>query len=159
MSEEQDAFSLYKRGRQELDHYDRPGAVERAIQDMEKAIALDGQSAASYAALAEAYDLKNRQNADPQWVKLTSQNARRALELSPDLAASHIAAGVAAIQSRQVNQAEKELLTALVLIPRVACHITGWVLSMMAMGTATRHGRRWVTPSNSSRTIGERIWS
>ena len=63
---EGDAFAFYKRGRQELDHYDRPGAIDRAIHDLRQAVTLDGKSAASFAALADAYYLKNRENADPQ---------------------------------------------------------------------------------------------
>ncbi len=116
--EEDNAFALYKRGRQELDHFDRPGAVDHAIHDLERAIQLDPQSAASFAALAEAYDRRNQENADPQWEKLTAQNARRALELNPDLATSHIAAGVAAIQTKHFEEAEKEFHLAAGLDPK-----------------------------------------
>jgi len=115
---EENAFALYKRGRQELDHYDRPDAIERAIHDLEQAVALDPHSAASLAALAEAYYLKNRENQDPQWVKLTLQNARRALELNPDLAASHIAAGLAEMQAGHSAEAEKHFRDAASLDPK-----------------------------------------
>ena len=115
---EQDAFSLYKRARQELDHYDRPGSTEQAIKDLERAIELNPQSAASFAALAEAYDQKNQMNADPQWIKLTSRNANRALELDSELGASHVAAGLAAMQVKNNESALKQFNLAARLEPK-----------------------------------------
>jgi tetratricopeptide (TPR) repeat protein/tRNA A-37 threonylcarbamoyl transferase component Bud32 len=117
-AEEDNAFALYKQGRQELDHFDRPGAVDHAIRHLERAIELDPQSAASFAALADAYYQRNRANPDPQWIKLTSQYAQRAMELNPDLAASHIAAGLAGMQVGHAAEAEKQFRAAATLDPK-----------------------------------------
>ena len=115
---EGDAFAWYKRGRQELEHYDRPGAIDRAIHDLEQTVAQDPQSAAGFAALAEGYYLKNMRNADPQWMKLTSQFARKALDLNPDFAASHTSNGLALMQADHRAEAEAEFKNALRLDPK-----------------------------------------
>ena len=114
---EGDAFALYKKGREELDHFDRPGATDRAIKTLERAVELDPQSGASFAALAQAYALKNDQNADPQWLKLTAQNARRALELNPDLASAHISLGISERLAKHSEQAITQFQTAANLDP------------------------------------------
>jgi len=48
---EDNAYALYRRAREDLDHSDRSGSVDRAIKFLERAVQLDPQSAASYAAL------------------------------------------------------------------------------------------------------------
>ena len=115
---EQDALSLYKRGRYALDHFDRPGAIEQAVGDLERAVTLDPESAVSFAALTEAYYRKNTINADPQWMKLTAQSAQRALELNPDLAATQIAVGLKDMQLKHVDEAEKRYRSAASLDPK-----------------------------------------
>ena len=115
---EQDTLSLYKRGRYALDHFDRPGAIEQAVGNLERAVTLDPESAASFAALAEAYYRKNTINVDPQWIKLTAQAAQRALDLNPDLAATQIAIGLKNMQVKHVDEAEKAFRSAASLDPK-----------------------------------------
>jgi serine/threonine protein kinase len=83
------AYALYRRAREDLDHSDRDDNVDAAIKLLERAVQLDPQSAASYAALADAYVTKNTANPDPQWIKLASEYANKAVTLDSYLAAGH----------------------------------------------------------------------
>ena len=112
------AYALYQRARQDLDHYDREGNVDNAIKLLERAVQLDPQSAASYAGLAEAYYYKNRQNPDPQWQKLSANYADKAVTLDGYLASAHIAQGLAKMQGGDSVEAEKEFKRAEELDPK-----------------------------------------
>ena len=113
------AYGFYQRARQDLDNYGANGKVDQAIQLLERAIQKDPQSAASFSALAEAYYFKNKlQNPDPQWVKLTSEYAARAVALEDDLAAAHIAQGLARMQAGDTAAAEKEFQRAAEMDPK-----------------------------------------
>ena len=113
------AYGLYQRARQDLDNYGANGKVDHAIQLLERAIQKDPQSAASFSALAEAYYFKNKlQNPDPQWVKLTSEYAAKAVALDDDLGAAHIAQGLARMQAGETAAAEKEFQRAAEMDPK-----------------------------------------
>jgi len=120
MPVEDNAYALYRRARQDLDHWDREGNVDNAIKLAERAVQLDPQSAASYSALGEAYYLKNRANPDPQWMKLASENANKAVALDNYLAAGHISLGLVKMESGDSVGAQKELHTASDLDPKSA---------------------------------------
>jgi eukaryotic-like serine/threonine-protein kinase len=115
---EDNSYALYQRARYELDHYDRPNNIDNAIKLLQRAIELDPQSAASFAALSEAYYEKNRQNADPQWMKLANEYATKALSLDSYLAAAHDSMGLVKFQSGDLPGAEKEFLSAAELDPK-----------------------------------------
>jgi eukaryotic-like serine/threonine-protein kinase len=112
------AYSLYQRARQNLDHWDREGNIENAIKLGERAVQLDPQSAASYAALGEAYVLKNRLNPDPQWIRMASQYANKAVTLDNYLSTAHISLGMMKMESGDSAGAEKEFKTAADLDPK-----------------------------------------
>jgi len=112
------AYTLYQRARQNLDHWDRQGNIDNAIKLGERAVQLDPQSAASYAALGEAYVLKNRTNPDPQWMKLAMQYANKAVELDNYLSAAHVSLGLVKMESGDAAGAEGELKTAADLDPK-----------------------------------------
>ena len=67
----------------------------RAIKLLDRAVELDPQSAASYAALSEAYEDKNIFNPDAEWTKLASEYADKAVRVDDYLAAGHVSLGVA----------------------------------------------------------------
>ena len=117
---EDNAYSLYQRARQYLDHYDREGNVDKSIKLLERAVQLDPQSAVSYAGLAEAYHFKNRGNPDPQWQKLSANYAAKALSIDGDLAAAHISEGLAMMQAGNSAAAEAEFRKAIQLDPKSA---------------------------------------
>ena len=112
------AYTLYQRARQDLDHWDREGNIDNAIKLGERAVQLDPQSAAGYAALGEAYVLKNRANPDPQWIRMASQYANKAVALDNYLSTAHVSLGLAKIESGDTAGAEKDLRTAADLDPK-----------------------------------------
>jgi serine/threonine-protein kinase len=126
---EDNAYALYQRARQNLDHYDREGNVDNAIKLLERAVQLDPQSAASYAGLAEAYYFKNKANPDPHWQKLMATYADKSIGLDSYLAAAHVSKGLSETQAGDTAEAEKEFKKAAELDPKNAApHL--WLGSM-----------------------------
>jgi serine/threonine protein kinase len=117
---EDNAYALYRRAREDLDHSDRDGDVDAAIKVLERAVQLDPQSAASYAALSEAYNHKNTFNPDPQWTKLASESANKAVSLDNYLAAGHVSLGMSKMSDGDSTEAEKQFRTAIDLDPKSA---------------------------------------
>ena len=114
------AYALYRRAREDLDHSDHDGKVDAAIKLLERAVQLDPQSAASYAALADAYVNKNTDNPDPHWIKLASEYANKAVSLDGYLAAGHVSLGMAEMSAGESAAAEKEFHAAVDLDPKSA---------------------------------------
>jgi tetratricopeptide (TPR) repeat protein/predicted Ser/Thr protein kinase len=112
------AYSLYQRARNNLDHYDRPNNIDDAIKLLQRAIQLDPQSAASFAALGEAYYQQNRLNADPQWMKLAAEYANKSVSMDNYLATGHNSLGLVRMESGDLPGAEKEFLSAAELDPK-----------------------------------------
>ena len=117
---EDNAYALYRRGREDLDHSDRDGNIDAAIKFLERAVGLNPQSAASYAALSEAYGYKNTFNPDPQWMKLASEYANKAVSLDNYLAAGHVSLGMIKMTAGDSDEAEKQFHTAADLDPKSA---------------------------------------
>jgi serine/threonine-protein kinase len=115
---EDNAYLLYKRARDYLDHSDHQDKIDAAITLLERAVELDPTSAASYAALGEAYYWKNDLNPDPQWMKLASESANRAVTLDSYLASAHLSLGIAKAESSDVIEGEKQLRLAADLDPK-----------------------------------------
>jgi len=114
------AYALYRRAREDLDHSDRDGNVDAAIKLLERAMQLDPQSAASYAALSEAYNSKNLLNPDPQWAKLAAEYAEKAVSLDNYLAAGHVSLGMVKMSAGDSTEAEKQFRAAADLDPKSA---------------------------------------
>jgi eukaryotic-like serine/threonine-protein kinase len=117
---EDNAYALYRRAREDLDHSDRDGNVDTAIKLLERAVQLDPQSAPGYAALAEAYVGKNTANPDPQWIKLASEYANKAVSLDSYLAAGHLSLGLVKMSTGDSTEAEKQFRAAADLDPKSA---------------------------------------
>jgi Flp pilus assembly protein TadD len=117
---EDNSYALYKRARENLDHYDREGNVDNAIKLLDRAVQLDAGSAASYAALSEAYYQKNRFNPDAQWMKLATEYANKAVALDNYLGSAHISQGLVKMQGGDAAAAEKEFHRAAELDPKSA---------------------------------------
>ena len=115
---EDNSYALYQRARYDLDHYDQPNNIDNAIKLLQRAIQLDPQSAASFAAMSEAYYEKNRLNADPQWMKMASEYANKAVSLDGYLATGHASLGLVKMQAGDLAGAEKEFGTAAELDPK-----------------------------------------
>ena len=86
---------LYVMARALLDRFDREANPVQALSLLERAVERDRDFALGHATLTEAYHFRHQVAPDPQWVNLMSQSAQRAVTLNPDLAAAHIARGIA----------------------------------------------------------------
>ena len=117
---EDNAYALYRRAREDLDHSDRDTNVDAAIKLLERAVQLDPQSAASYAALSEAYTLKDTSSPDSQWKKLASEYANKAVSLDSYLAAGHVSLGLAKMSAGDSTEAENQFHAAADLDPKSA---------------------------------------
>jgi serine/threonine-protein kinase len=115
---EDNAFALYQRAQRELDTRGREGNLDYVVKLLTRAVQLDPQSAASYAALSEAYSIKNTVNPDSQWAKLSLEYANRAVSLDGYLAAAHNSLGLAKQQSGDTAGAEQEFHRAADLDPK-----------------------------------------
>jgi serine/threonine protein kinase/Flp pilus assembly protein TadD len=112
---------LYVKARGLLDRFDREANPVQAITLLERAVSLEPTFAIGFAALTEAYHFRHQVAPDPQWINLMSQNAQRAVTLNPDLAAAHIARGLAlSHQKGKRQEAEAAFRQAMDMDPRSA---------------------------------------
>lgn len=88
-----EAYDDYLTGLGYLQNPDKPESLDSAMDAFNRAIKLDGDYAAAYAGLGQAYWQKYRATKDRQWVTSAHQNCQRSLELDPGLAVGHICLG------------------------------------------------------------------
>jgi non-specific serine/threonine protein kinase len=114
-----EAYELYLKGRTLL--YRRGGAIQRAVECFEEAVALDPDYALACAGLADSYTvlgyygLARPEACMPRGI----QAARRAVALDPSLAEAHTALAMASLMGTwNKAEAEREFLRALELNPK-----------------------------------------
>lgn len=111
-------FTVSKRGWDALERFDRTGNIDHAIEEFQRALRIDGNSAAAHAGLAKAYWRKyDRESRDRQWLEQAFSVARRAVELDSDLALARISLALVLTARGEPSRALKELETAVVLDP------------------------------------------
>lgn len=113
----QTAHEHVQRGNELLSAYWRKGYVDKAVEEFQRAIAIDAQHPAAHAGLAMAYWRKYDKEKDKAWLDLALSNARHAVELDPQLAVAHVALAVAELADGQTDAARKGLQQTLVLDP------------------------------------------
>jgi adenylate cyclase len=113
------AYEYYLRGRQFIHQWSRSG-LEYARQMFRRAIEIDPEYALAYAGLADSCSLLYM-NCDAREQNLTQGNvaSRRALELGPDLAESHLSSGLTHSLSMRFPEAEREFEFAMKLDPKL----------------------------------------
>jgi serine/threonine-protein kinase len=119
---------------EQLRHYYRPKAVDEAIAKLEDAIARDPESAMAYAALSEAYLMRNLNTLDQQWLRFAEQHARKAIALAPALAAAHLSLARVQFESGKRDDAMRTLATTADLDPRNALVETTMAKLLAAQG-------------------------
>jgi tetratricopeptide (TPR) repeat protein len=110
----------FETGRGYLQHRDRKGNVDNAIQAFRQALAADGQNAAAWASLGETYLYQNQVSPDTVSLNLARSSAAKAVELNNYLAAGHTVLGEAELAAGELEPALREIRRALVLDPRDA---------------------------------------
>jgi eukaryotic-like serine/threonine-protein kinase len=111
------AYDLYTRGLGDLQNYPDPAAVESAIENFRRAIALDPNYASAYAGLGEAYWDKYRVDKQEKYVPKARDACQHALSLSNDLAAGHVCLGNMLVAAGKYESASSEFSRALVAEP------------------------------------------
>lgn len=112
------AYEHTRRGMELLERYDREGNIEKAIDDFQRALALDGDSAPAHAGLARAYWRKYFEgNRDASWLEKALPVAERAVALDGFLAEARISLGRILMELGRVQEAESEFREVLVMEP------------------------------------------
>jgi eukaryotic-like serine/threonine-protein kinase len=107
-------------GKEALRHRDRKGSIGNAIAAFQAAVAADGQNAAAWAVLAQAYLYQNQLSPDTVTLNQANYAANRAVKANPYLAAAHVAKGSAELAAGRPETALAEIGRALELDPRDA---------------------------------------
>jgi serine/threonine-protein kinase len=98
---------------------DKPGNVDKAIDLLQKSIALDPKFAVSYAELGEALRTKSAISRDPKWLPQAEAYCSTSLKLNPDLPGAYVTLGLIH-RDRQQDLALQEFQRALSLDQRSA---------------------------------------
>jgi len=133
-------YDAYRAARGFLDRYDRKGNVDRGVEALEAAVRLNPNYALAYAGLSEAYLRRNALNPDPQGQRQAREAADKAVKLNPDLAAAHVARGMALAESREPSDrlaAADEFGKALDLDPKSSSAHLGLAKTAAASGDST----------------------
>jgi tetratricopeptide (TPR) repeat protein len=113
------AYDSYLRGRGFLYHYDRPGNLDRALQEFEDAAQFDPQFALAYVGQAETQLRMYRlRKGDSDLLQRAHTAAEKARGLNPELAAAHVVLGGILTDLGKPDDAIRELETALQRDPR-----------------------------------------
>jgi serine/threonine-protein kinase len=130
-------YELYLEARKYLDRFDRKDNPENAIRLLKAALEKDNTYAPGYAALTEAYRYRDKVSPDKQWLRLMEESAKRALDLNGDLAAAHIAMGLALMEtSGRWKESESHLNRAIELDPKSSAAHKWLGVLLTSMGRA-----------------------
>ena len=113
------AYDAYLRGRGFLYHYDRPGNLDRALQEFEDAAQFDPQFALAYVGQAETeLRMYRLRRGESDLLQRAHSAAEKARDLNPQLPAAHVVLGGIWTDLGQNDNAIRELKTALQRDPR-----------------------------------------
>ena len=123
---EDDPYALFQAGMARLDRWDKPGHVDAAIDQFQRALLIEPQSAPVLAGLSRAYWRKSRlASRDPQLLRQARAVAEQAIALDDDLAAAQISFGLAAVDLGELAAAEAAFARAEMLDPQSAAAAQG----------------------------------
>ncbi len=116
-AQETSPVQLYREGMAYLERFDKKGHVDRAIEDFQRALALDKTSAPANAGLARAYWRKFLVDHDPSFLERSLAAAHQAVTLDGHLAAALVSLGLAEVAHRDYPEAATELEQARMIDP------------------------------------------
>jgi serine/threonine-protein kinase len=109
------AYDAYLQGRGFLQRYEKPDAVERAIQSFQRAVELDPRFALAHAGLGEAYWRKYGLTKDARWVEEARASCTTAVGFSDRLAPVYVTLGLIDAGTGRYDDAIQELKRAVAL--------------------------------------------
>ncbi|MEO8727044.1 MAG: protein kinase [Acidobacteriaceae bacterium] len=112
------AYESYLKALGYLQRYDKPGNVDLAIASLKTATQTDPGFALGYAALGNAYRLKNNIDPNAQWTEEASAYLKKATELDASLPAAYVALGRLHSATGNNDLALQEFARALKINPR-----------------------------------------
>jgi eukaryotic-like serine/threonine-protein kinase len=121
-----DPYALFQAGMASLDRWDKPGHVDAAIGQFQRALQIEPRSAPVLAGLSRAYWRKSRLAArDEQFLRQSRAVAEQAIALDGHLAAAQISFGLAAVELGDLPAAEAAFARAEMLEPGSAAAAQG----------------------------------
>jgi serine/threonine protein kinase/tetratricopeptide (TPR) repeat protein len=111
-------YDAYLRGRGFLYRYDRSGNLDRALQEFEAAVRSDPKFAPALVGLAQTNLFKYRRSGDAHALEAARDAALRSLGLNSLLPSARVVMGAVLAESRNYDEAVRELEAALKLDPR-----------------------------------------
>jgi adenylate cyclase len=111
-----DAYEFYLKGRTYLSHK-TPASLEAAVGMFEIALEFDGDYAPAFAGLADALSEMHGGRGDSSLLARADAASRKAVELAPHLAESHICRGHLLTVEKRYREATAELELALRISP------------------------------------------
>ena len=130
------AYESYLKALGYIHRYDKAGNLDLAIASLNSAVQVDPRFAVGYAALGEAYRLKNQVDPNPKWIDEATANCSKAQQLDDRLPASYVTLGRLHSTLGQHDLALQEFQKALGVNPRDAEAITGLAGTYEGMGRA-----------------------
>lgn len=119
------AYAVYLQGRGELQRYENPERIDRALEFFQKALQQDPGYALAYAGMAEAHWRRYELSHTADSVELAQKACRRALEINDLLAPVHVTQGVVLRGTGKAEEAAKSFERALALDPGNADALRG----------------------------------
>lgn len=107
------AYESYVMGRGQLDRYENPERLAAAIDQFQRAIALDPDFGLAFAGLGEARWRLSELNSDPALVEQALGDCAQSLKIAPDLASVHATLGLIDMGKGLVEEAIREFEKAL----------------------------------------------
>jgi len=121
-----DPYALFQDGMARLERWDKPGHVDAAIGQFQRALQIEPRSAPVLAGLSRAYWRKSRLAArDEQFLRQARAVAEQAMALDDHLAAAQISFGLAAVDLGDLTAAEAAFARAEMLEPGSAAAAQG----------------------------------
>jgi tetratricopeptide (TPR) repeat protein len=114
------AHTDYLKAQDYLDHYYKPGNMDRAIELFHATITRDPRFALAYAGLCRAWYLQYRDRQNPALIESAQDACGKAIALESDLASAHVTLGMLYTRTSRNDLAAQEIQSALALDSRSA---------------------------------------
>ena len=111
------AYSEFLKGSGYLARYDVKGNIDLALTSLQSAVKIDPSYANAHASLARAYIQKGRFSGEKYWGERAAVVGKKAVELGPNVASTHIALGEVYRLIGKEDEAISELQRALQIHP------------------------------------------